>query len=97
MGKRKSTLWVVLDGIYLQGISYGYGKGEAARLSVRPMRARMAPARQDSGPDDLSQVQEPLLEYPSARAVEKAQWSHSNTRRNPVEQRAHFFASAVAA
>jgi hypothetical protein len=46
-----------------------YGEGQARRLSVRPMRPRMAPARQGSGPKGLPQVQEPLLEHASSGEV----------------------------
>lgn len=52
----------------LLGIALRHGQGETVRLSVRPMRARMAPAREGSGPQGLPQVQEPVLECPSSRA-----------------------------
>jgi hypothetical protein len=46
----------------------GNGEGEAVRLSVRPMRARVAPAREGPRPEGLPQVQESVLECPSSRA-----------------------------
>jgi hypothetical protein len=53
----------------LLGIPWRHGQGEAVGLSVRPMRTRMAPAREGHRSSGLSQVQEPLLERPSSRQV----------------------------
>jgi hypothetical protein len=49
------------------GIDYRYGEGEAVRLSVRPMRARMAATRQVARPAGLSALQKPVLEHSASR------------------------------
>lgn len=66
------------------GIDYGYGKGETRGLSVRPLRARVAPTRQVAGPHRLPEVQEPILEHSSPQGrvrgqdgVEFSSWSAS--------------------
>ena len=81
-----STLWEYIDSMLLLGVALEHGQGESVRLSVRPMRARMAPPQQIAGPDGLPQVQKPVLEHASPRgegrteSVEFSSWSASHKR-----------------
>lgn len=88
--RRKSTLQVLLDGRYLLGVPSNYGEGETCRILLRSLRARVASARQEQGPDDLPQVQVAILEHTPPPTVKKAQWGHSSTGCKRVAKHADF-------
>jgi len=63
------------------GISWEYGQSEAVRLSVRPMRARVGPAREGRRSSGLPQVQEPLLGRSSQGPEQSRTRGSANSKR----------------